>query len=615
MVKSLRPIDAFPITIRCLEVLRAADITPGMRRVTLGGPGLAAHTADNGMPVNAFRSEGFDDEFKIFLTHPDLEAPVLPSQGDGVLHWPRDPMCLPRTYTVRRWDPRAGELDVDFVLHGVGPATAWARNARPGDPLWIAGPKFSAGHPRGVDWTLLAGDETALPAIGHWLERWPDGQRGQVFIEVAEASHIQELPRPEGVEVTWLTRHGAPAGTTSILFDALRAADWWEGTVFAWVAGEALTLAPIRRWLRGDKGLDRSQVEVTGYWRRQEVVADEAAESGVDLNATEDTSTAFLDRCEMMPAMAVRVAATIGLGRALEGGPRTLEEIAGATGADPVGLAKLLRYLSVIGVVAAGPGSCYSFTDVGREMEDDEVTDRLDLDGPHGHRELGAVLSLLAAVRTGSGDYASWFGASPTERMDREPGQLGPLMEDDAEMAQYLTGALIGAGVLDGRVRVVVAGRAPGAFAEALVEDHPQRRVTVVARPAQVEVLRRLHREHERIRYEAGSLLSPRPQRADAVLLLDALRAWPDADCVQVLRQAGRCLLPGGRVLLVTTPLNTDDLDDHECEADLSEFALDGGGLRTVAELRALFEAAALRAPESTTVGWGHTLLSAAVRR
>ncbi|HMS37815.1 MAG TPA: siderophore-interacting protein, partial [Arachnia sp.] len=61
MAVSLRPLEVFPITTRTLRVLAVADVTPGMRRVTLGGPELAAHVASNGFPVAAFRSDGFDD--------------------------------------------------------------------------------------------------------------------------------------------------------------------------------------------------------------------------------------------------------------------------------------------------------------------------------------------------------------------------------------------------------------------------------------------------------------------------------------------------------------------------------------------------------------------------
>lgn len=99
-------------------MLRVTDVSPGMRRVTLGGPALRAHVAENGYPVAAFRSDGFDDEFKLFMRHPDVVEAVGPTQADGVLNWPRDPHLLTRTYTVRRWDAERGEVDVEVVRHG-----------------------------------------------------------------------------------------------------------------------------------------------------------------------------------------------------------------------------------------------------------------------------------------------------------------------------------------------------------------------------------------------------------------------------------------------------------------------------------------------------------------
>lgn len=175
MANSLRPLEIFPITTRFLKVIRAEDVTPGMRRVTLGGEQLKAHTADNGYPVAEFRSDGFDDEFKILIDHPEAENSVGPTQLDGVLNWSRgEGAKLIRTYTVRRWDPEAGEIDVDFVNHGVGPATSWARNVKPGETIQIAGPKSSSVHPEGADWVLIGADETALPAVA---DGWRNGPK------------------------------------------------------------------------------------------------------------------------------------------------------------------------------------------------------------------------------------------------------------------------------------------------------------------------------------------------------------------------------------------------------------------------------------------------------
>src|SRR5690606_21164117 len=87
--------------------------------------------------------------------------------------WPRL-----RTYTVRAWDPDALELTLDFVHHGdEGLAGPWAANARPGDELFMLGPGGGYAPDPGADWHLLAGDESALPAIAASLEALPEGAR------------------------------------------------------------------------------------------------------------------------------------------------------------------------------------------------------------------------------------------------------------------------------------------------------------------------------------------------------------------------------------------------------------------------------------------------------
>lgn len=613
MTRSLRRLDVYPITTRQLEVLRVSDVTPGMRRVTLGGPQLAAHTAENGFPVAAFRSEGFDDEGKLFLKHPDADVAVVPEQNDGVINWPRNEHLLFRTYTVRRWDPEAGEMDLDFVKHGVGPATTWAYTVQPGEKVQWAGPKMSASHPVGVNWTLVAGDETALPAIGRWLEEWPEGERGQVFIEVGEQSHRQELPVPDGVEVTWLSRDGAEAGTTSLLFDAIRSADWWDGKVFAWVAGEALTLTPIRRWLRDERGLAREQMEVAGYWRRQKVAIDE--ETGEqDIDATEDDGHVFHEMTEIIPAFAVRVAASIGLAEAFDGGAKDAAALAEATGADPLGLAKLVRYLAAIGITEETDDGTYRLTDLGRSLEVDHLADALNLELADAQAELTAALSLLSAVRTGTGDHEQWLGARFDQWLLSRPDLLALRVADQAELAGYVSGAVATSPAFAGARRILVSGVGAGTFAVELTEVLPEARVDIVALPSEIEALRVTHGDPERVTYVAGTVHSTPPAEYDVVLVPELMPHLPDADVVHALSNLAGSLAPGGSLLVFGEALDPALVDEHDLEHDLLDFALHGGGARSHEEYIQLFERAGMPEVERTTVGWGYSLYRATVR-
>lgn len=587
MAINLRPTEIFPITTRFLQVIRTADVSPGMRRVTMGGEQLKAHTAENGYPVAEFRSDGFDDEFKVLIKHPDVDVAVGPAQLDGVLDWPRgDEHLLLRTYTVRRWDPEAGEIDVDFVNHGVGPATSWARNVQPGETIQIAGPKSSSAHPKDVDWVLVGADETALPAVARWLEEWPEGARGQFFIEVEEESHRQDLNVPQGVELTWLIRHGAEAGTTTLLFDALKAAEWWEGKVFAWVAGEAGTLTPIRRWLRREKDLDKEQIEVTGYWKKQKVVASADNPELPDLAAMENSREAFHELTEIMPGIALRVAATLGLGQVFGNSERSLAELVGSTGAVETGLFKLLRYLTALEVVERTQKG-WRLTEIGRELDNDDTAEELNLDGALAKKELAVVQGFLGAIR--DGEHANYQESDLL---------LQQRLEFENEYAAYVAGSLAADEVFENIQTLSIMGRGSKAFAQEIIDKHPAITVHIVGAGAEIKVLETGQTANERIKYVTGM------NDSDAVLLLETANDRSDVEAIALLKEAAR----HGRILYFSKLLQPQRAHDHDSEHDLENFVLTGGGMRTAAELDQLFAAAGLNAVSSRTIGWGMTL-------
>lgn len=77
-----------------------------------------------------------------------------------------------RGFTVRSYDRERNVMAVDFVLHGAdGPASRWGAAARPGDVLGMVGPSSLYARPLpAARRMLLAGDESALPAIATVLE-------------------------------------------------------------------------------------------------------------------------------------------------------------------------------------------------------------------------------------------------------------------------------------------------------------------------------------------------------------------------------------------------------------------------------------------------------------
>jgi NADPH-dependent ferric siderophore reductase len=243
--------------LRALQVLRVAALSPGMRRIVLHGEAL-----------EGFVSVAPDDHVKLFFPAPGEVKPVLPVMGPNGPQMPEGQVRpVARDYTPRRYDAAAGELTIDFVLHGDGPAARWAAQAAPGQWLGVGGPRGSFVVPSDLDFYLLAGDDSALPAIGRWLEEMRPGTQVLALIEVEDEANVLPLPTAAYATIQWLYRNGMPAGTGTRLLDALSAATLPTGQVHAFIAGEIETVRALRTHLVEARGWAKAQVRAAGYWR------------------------------------------------------------------------------------------------------------------------------------------------------------------------------------------------------------------------------------------------------------------------------------------------------------------------------------------------------------
>ncbi|MEE1752575.1 siderophore-interacting protein [Streptomyces sp. SP18CS02] len=238
------------------RVVRTERITPHMVRVVLGGEAIAGLAADE-----------FTDHYIKLLFAP--EGVTYPEPFDVARireELPRDQWPLNRTYTVRAWDRDQSELTVDFVVHGdEGVAGPWAARAQVGETIRFLGPGGGYAPDPAADWHLLAGDESALPAIAASLEAMTEGAVVHAFIEVEGPEEEQKIAVPNGADVRWLHRAGRPVG--ELLVAAVRELDFPTGDVHAFVHGEAGVVKELRRHLRMERHIARERLSISGYWR------------------------------------------------------------------------------------------------------------------------------------------------------------------------------------------------------------------------------------------------------------------------------------------------------------------------------------------------------------
>jgi NADPH-dependent ferric siderophore reductase len=293
-----------PLRVFFVQVRGLTRLSPSFLRVTFTGDDL-----------DLFADNGFDQRIKLILPLAEYGLAPLPDGPDWYARWRELPDELRnplRTYTARRVRPELREVDIDVVLHpphhGAGPVARWAAAVRPGDVAALWGPDvrydgIQGGRefypPDGAATVLLAGDETAVPAITGILERMPAHCVGEALLEVPGAADVLPVRAPDGVAVTWLPREGvahggrlvpevrAAAGRLLPVPSAPRAAaerfddvdvdvdELWEvpeetpaTAVYAWLAGEAATIRTLRRHLVAERGMDRRSVAFMGYWRQ-----------------------------------------------------------------------------------------------------------------------------------------------------------------------------------------------------------------------------------------------------------------------------------------------------------------------------------------------------------
>ncbi|MEM7195259.1 MAG: siderophore-interacting protein [Pseudomonadota bacterium] len=229
---------------KVLTVRSAFDLTPNMRRVTLGGDDVKLLPED---------SEGA--YIKLVFEGETEERPRM------------------RTYTIARHRPEQMEIDVDFMLHfdqggaNDGLAAPWSVNTRAGDlmPIFGPGPAKTVNHD--ADWFLMAADMTALPALSVNLAALPDDAKGTAFVEILSTDDQQTLSKPENVDIQWVV-NSEPGSEASPLFHAVSSARWLDGQVACWVACEFKTMRKIRQYLKSDRGVTKSHIYISSYWKK-----------------------------------------------------------------------------------------------------------------------------------------------------------------------------------------------------------------------------------------------------------------------------------------------------------------------------------------------------------
>jgi len=208
---------------RSLRVSDATWVTPSYRRIVFQSAELAG-----------FASTGADDHLRLFIGEHSRE------------------------YTPVAWSDET--LTLEFVVHGGGLVSDWAAAASVGDEASIGGPRGSLVIDGDPEWWLLAGDETALPAIRRHLGAVKAGVPVTVLLL---SDHDHDLPTAGRLTTERVD-------SVAALAEALGRMPQPAGDGFAFLAAEQSIVKPARDVLVNRWGLSTDRIVVKGYWKTGE---------------------------------------------------------------------------------------------------------------------------------------------------------------------------------------------------------------------------------------------------------------------------------------------------------------------------------------------------------
>ncbi len=294
-------------------------------------------------------------------------------------------------------------------------------------------------------------------------------------------------------------------------------------------------------------------------------------------------------------AQALRVAAELKIADLLQEGPRSVDDLATAAGADARALHRVLRFLAGEGVFREEKAGLFAQTELSAGLRSDLPDSPRDFIRMINSEAYTAWGELLHTAQTGETAFDHVFGASRFAWLDEHPEAaalfqrgmvaLGSGNNDEAARAYDFSPCRL----------VVDVGGGHGQLLSAIVTRNPHLGGVLLDRPNGIEAARRgVGGPLPRCELQAGDFFAGVPA-ADTYVLKKVIHDWDDEKASRILRNCRASLRPGGRVLVIETIVPPGNEPDPIKLMDVNMLVVTGGMERTEGDYARLFAMAGLR--------------------
>jgi SAM-dependent methyltransferase len=307
---------------------------------------------------------------------------------------------------------------------------------------------------------------------------------------------------------------------------------------------------------------------------------------------------------------ALHVAADLGVADAVAAEPVPIATVAERVGANADALGRMLRLLSAHGI----------FQLEGAQLRHNAASEFLRRDHPASLSSFVQMFGqpiqwqsageLLHAARTGEavaervspGGLWGYFAANPEHE-----AVFGQAMaaKSAAQIADLLAAHDWGqyGSILD-------VGGGEGHFLRAVLAKYPGVHGVLFDQPSVIKRARHAG-DNTRLSFIGGDFFAATLPTADAIVLMEVLHDWDDANCARILETVRQAAVPGTKLLVIEIDLPPGEQADWPKLLDIVMLAVFAARQRTLAKNRALLEGNGFRVVGEKTTPAGMSIVEA----
>ena len=288
----------------------------------------------------------------------------------------------------------------------------------------------------------------------------------------------------------------------------------------------------------------------------------------------------------------IYVAAKLGISDLLKDGPKTVQEIASATGTHTDSLYRILRMLAMIGIYGESEGRTFSLTPLSETL----VTDATGSLRGAAIAELGEVHyeawgNIMHSVKTGEIAFDDHFGMDIWQYFETDPEKADNFNRYMASSSEPLNEAISTTYDFSSVKKLVDVGGGLGGMISAILAKNPHLEgvifdaPSVVARSKEFLSAKGLADRCETI---GGDFFESVPEGGDVYSMRWILHDWEDTKSLKILENIRKVLPADGKLLLAEAVVPGTNEPHFSKFFDLIMLTMTGGRERTETEWRQL---------------------------